>query len=68
MNNIKERSNTAVFKPNANFEQGTLFITSCSRHIIENEELLVALTIPDFSMEINNIKYQLRGVLLLSLL
>ena len=37
MNKIKERSNTAIFKPNATIELGALFITSCIRHFIENK-------------------------------
>ena len=36
MNKIKERSNTAIFKPDATIELGALFITNCIRHIIEN--------------------------------
>ena len=58
MNKIKERSNTAVFKP-----LGALFITNCSRHINENKELQIILTIPESLRGINNIKYQLIAVL-----
>ena len=58
MNKIKERSNTAVFKP-----LGALFTSNCSRHINENRELQIILTIPESSRGINNIKYQLIAVL-----
>ena len=68
MNKIKERSNIAFFKPNETIELGALFITICSRYINKNKELQIILTIPDFSRGISNIKYQLRGVLLLLLL
>ena len=38
MNKIKERSNTAIFKPNATIKLGALFITNCSRHNHEKKE------------------------------
>ena len=53
MNKIKERSNTAIFKPNATIKIGALFITNCSGHKHENKELQIILTIPDFSRGIN---------------
>ena len=49
MNKIKERSNTAVFKPNATIKLGFLFNTNCSRHNHENKEFQIILIIPDFS-------------------
>ena len=53
MNKIKERSNAAIFKPNATIRLGALFITNCGRHNHENKELQIILTIPDFSRGIN---------------
>ena len=38
MNKIKERSNTAIFKPNATIKLGALFITNCNRHNHEKKE------------------------------
>ena len=38
MNKIKDRSNTAIFKPNATIKLGALFITNCSRHNHEKKE------------------------------
>ena len=38
MKKIKERSNTATFKPNATIKLGALFITNCSRHNHEKKE------------------------------
>ena len=38
MNKIKERSNTAIFKPNATIKLGALFNTNCSRHNHEKKE------------------------------
>ena len=67
MNKIKERSNITIFKPNATIELGTLFITTYSRDTNESKEFQIILTISDFSRGINNIKYQLREVLLLLL-
>ena len=37
MNKVKERSITAIFKPNATIRLGGLFITNCSRHKHENK-------------------------------
>ena len=56
MNKIKERSNTAIFKPNVTIKLGALFITNCSRHINENKELQIILIISDFSKGMRNIK------------
>ena len=67
MNKIKERSNITIFKPNATIELGALFITTYSRDTNESKEFQIILTISDFSRGINNIKYQLREVLLLLL-
>ena len=49
MNKINERSNTAIFKPNATIKLGALFITTWSIHNLEIKELQTILTIPDFS-------------------
>ena len=40
MNKIKERSNTAIFKPNATIKLGALFsnFSNCSRHNHEKKE------------------------------
>ena len=65
MNKIKERSNTAVFKPNATIKLGALFIANCSRHTYENKELEIILTIPNFSRGINNIICQLKGFIII---
>ena len=53
MNKIKERSNIAIFKPNATIRLGQLFITNCSRQNHENKELQIILTMLDFSTGIN---------------
>ena len=37
MNKIKERSNTAIFKPNATIKLGALFITNSSRNNREKQ-------------------------------
>ena len=53
MNKIKERTNIAIFKPNATIRLGALFITNCSRQNLENKELQIILTMPNFSRGIN---------------
>ena len=53
MNKIKERTNIAIFKPNATIRLGALFLTNCSRQNHENKELQIILTMPDFSRGIN---------------
>ena len=53
MNKIKERSNTAIFKPNATIKLGALLITNCTRHNHKNKDLQLILTVPDFLRGIN---------------
>ena len=63
INKIKERSNTAALQLNPIIGVGTLFNTNYDGYFNKDKEFQITLTIPDFSRETNNVKYQLRGLI-----